>query len=79
MEAVINNCLILPPKYKLNSMKKPFYLFTFLLFSAFVARAQTPLNQAVNFTATDVSGVQHTLFDYLDDDKIVVIMFTQTN
>jgi hypothetical protein len=60
-------------------MKKTFYLFTFLLISAFFTKAQTPLTQAVNFTATDVNGVQHTLFDYLDDDKIVVIMFTQTN
>jgi hypothetical protein len=60
-------------------MKKTFYLFTFLLLSAFFAKAQTPLTQAVNFTATDAYGVEHTLFDYLEDDKIVVIMFTMPN
>ena len=57
-------------------MKKLVYILPFLFFFAFSAKGQTPLTQALDFTATDVNGVDHTLFDYLDDDKIVVIMFT---
>lgn len=60
-------------------MKKLFILFAFLMVSGLFLKAQTPLTQAVNFTANDIYGEEHTLFDYLDDDKMVVIMFTQTN
>jgi hypothetical protein len=60
-------------------MRKLSLLFVTLMLAGLALKAQTPLNQAVNFTATDVFGVEHTLFDYLDDNKIVVIMFTQTN
>lgn len=50
-----------------------------LLFSVVWLRAQTPLNTAVDFTATDAKGVSHNLFSYLDDNKFVVIMFTMPN
>jgi hypothetical protein len=57
-------------------MKKLFTLLALFLLAGFWLNAQTPLTQAVNFTATDIYGVEHTLFDYLDDDKMVVIQFT---
>ncbi|MBE0661701.1 MAG: hypothetical protein IH597_04455 [Bacteroidales bacterium] len=57
-------------------MKKLFTLFAAFMLAGLWLNAQTPLEQAVNFTATDVFGVEHTLFDYLDDDKMVVIQFT---
>lgn len=60
-------------------MKKLLTLFAVFMLAGLWLKAQTPLTQAVNFTATDVFGVEHTLFDYLDDDKIVVIMFTMNN
>lgn len=60
-------------------MKKLFLLFTIAMLAGVFLKAQTPLTEAVDFTATDVYGVDHTLFDYLDDDKIVVIMFTMLN
>lgn len=60
-------------------MKKLFILFAFLMIGGLFLKAQTPLTQAVDFTATDIYGVEHTLFDYLEDDKMVVIMFTMTN
>lgn len=49
------------------------------MFIGSVSQAQTPLTTAVNFTALDAAGVSHTLFDYLDDNKYVVIMFSMTN
>lgn len=57
-------------------MKKLFTLMAVFMLAGIWLKAQTPLTQAVNFTATDIYGVEHTLFDYLDDDKIVVIQFT---
>jgi hypothetical protein len=60
-------------------MKKLFMLFAFFMVGGLFLQAQTPLTQAVDFTATDIYGEEHTLFDYLDDDKIVVIMFTMQN
>lgn len=60
-------------------MKKLFLLFAFAMLAGVFLKAQTPLTEAVDFTATDIYGVEHTLFDYLDDDKIVVIMFTMLN
>jgi hypothetical protein len=58
------------------SMKKTFLLLAFFLIAGAFLKAQTPLTTAVDFTATDAYGESHTLFDYLDDDKFVVIMFT---
>jgi thiol-disulfide isomerase/thioredoxin len=43
------------------------------------AKAQTPLNTAVDFTVTDISGVEHNLFSYLDDGKHVCIDFFFVN
>lgn len=60
-------------------MKKLFTIFAVFMLAGLWLKAQTPLTQAVNFTATDVFGIEHTLFNYLDDDKIVVIMFTMNN
>jgi thiol-disulfide isomerase/thioredoxin len=37
--------------------------------------AQTSLDTAVNFTVKDVNGVTHRLYEYLEQDKIVVIDF----
>jgi hypothetical protein len=60
-------------------MKKLFTLLAVFMLAGLWLKAQTPLTQAVNFTATDIYGVEHTLFDYLDDDKMVVIQFTMRN
>lgn len=46
-----------------------------LLFAFFDLKAQTSLDSAVYFVVTDVDGVNHNLFDYLDSGKIVVIDF----
>ena len=48
----------------------------FLLFgAALTVRAQQP---ATNFTVTDLDGTAHTLFDLLDDDKVVLLDFSTT-
>jgi hypothetical protein len=61
------------------NMKKTVFLFTLLFMAGLLIKAQTPLNTAVDFTATDANGVSHNLFSYLDDNKYVVIMFTMPN
>lgn len=38
-------------------------------------RTQTSLQYAVDFTATDTDGKTHVLFDYLDDNKHVLMCF----
>ncbi len=55
-------------------MRKLLILFTFLLVTHLVT-AQTSLDTAVNFTVKDVNGVTHRLYEYLEQDKIVVIDF----
>lgn len=57
-------------------MKKSFLFLSFLLVATLFIKAQTPLTTAADFTANDAYGESHTLFDYLDDDKYVAIMFT---
>jgi len=57
-------------------MKKSFIFLAFLMLLGIGLRAQTPLTTAVNFTASDANGTSHTLFNYLDNNKYVVIMFT---
>ena len=59
-------------------MKK---LFTFMLALAigFGLRAQCPLTQAVDFTATDCHGTQVHLFDILDGGQAVLIDFFFTS
>jgi len=60
---------------KVIFMKKIYLLFASLMLSGMLF-SQTPLNTAVDFTATDVNGVSHTLFNYLNAGKYVCIMFT---
>jgi thiol-disulfide isomerase/thioredoxin len=55
-------------------LRKLLILFTFLLVTHYV-NAQTSLDTAVNFTVKDVNGVTHRLYEYLEQDKIVVIDF----
>lgn len=55
-------------------MKKVTLILTALAMS-FAVSAQTNLNTAVDFTLTDLNGVEHTLFDYLDDGKYVCLDF----
>lgn len=60
------------------SMKK---LISILLPSLFTlaATSQTMLDTALNFTVKDVYGNTFTLFDKLDENKIVVIDFFSTS
>ncbi len=58
-------------------MKKNFILL-FLLFSSIISFSQTNLNEAVDFTVTDVEGHEHNLFSYLDAGKYVFIDFFYT-
>jgi hypothetical protein len=57
-------------------MKKMLFFGALLMLIGSGLKAQTPLTNAVNFTAADATGVSHTLFTYLDANKYVVIMFT---
>ena len=59
-------------------MKKLFMLIIVIVigFSAF---SQTNLTTALDFTVTDVDGITHDLFDYLNDDKFVVLEFFFVN
>ena len=50
-----------------------------LLCFASLSISQTPLEEAVDFTATDINGTSHTLFDYLNDGKYVLLEFTATS
>ena len=63
-----------PLPIRLHKLRKLFILFAFLLPAHFVD-AQTSLDTAVNFTVKDVNGVTHRLYEYLEQDKIVVIDF----
>jgi cytochrome oxidase Cu insertion factor (SCO1/SenC/PrrC family) len=54
---------------------KKFLPMMMLVFFGLSLSAQCPLTQAVDFTATDTHGIQHTLSDYLDDGKYVLIDF----
>ena len=49
-------------------------LLSFLFFFTTNISAQTP----PNFTATDIDGIEHTLYDYLDDGKVVLLDFSTT-
>ncbi len=50
---------------------KYLYLFAFLFFQMSYSSGQV----APNFTLTDIEGNSHTLYDYLDDGKVVVLDF----
>ena len=59
-------------------MKKLISILLPCLFT-FAAASQTMLDTALNFTVKDVYGNTFTLFDKLDEDKIVVIDFFSTS
>jgi len=58
---------------------KKFIFIVMLLFTTTFIFSQTPLTQAVDFTATDIYGVEHNLFDILDGGQYVCIDFFFTN
>lgn len=46
-----------------------------LFFVIITSYSQTPLTEAVDFTATDVFGMEHNLFEILDGGQYVCIDF----
>jgi thiol-disulfide isomerase/thioredoxin len=88
---MLSNCYIWPWKLvytvfnKTITMKQlitSFLLFFFFLSGAYLnATPFLPLNDnaiAPDFTVTDINGVSHTLYDYLDDGKMVILDFSAT-
>jgi len=59
-------------------MKKITLLFT-VLFSFASAFSQTNLTTAVDFTKTDISGVERHLFGILDAGQYVLLDFFENN
>jgi len=58
-------------------MKK--LLFSLAVLTGVASYAQTPVGTVVsNFTLTDINGTSHSLFDYLDQGKMVVIDISAT-
>lgn len=57
---------------------KKFTLIAALLFAVTFAFSQTPLTEAVDFTATAIDGVEYNLFDILDGGQYVCIDFFYT-
>ena len=55
------------------------YTLLFLLISLSASIAQTTLDTALNFIAKDIYGNRIELYEFLDDDKIVVIDFFNTS
>lgn len=51
------------------------YISILLFFAIGLTYSQTNLTEAVDFTATDVLGVEHNLFDILDGGQYVCIDF----
>ncbi len=43
-----------------------------------IVTAQSGVTNAIDFTAKDVNGQNHHLFEYLEDGKWVLIKFTST-
>ncbi|MCF8368264.1 MAG: hypothetical protein K9G76_04420 [Bacteroidales bacterium] len=54
---------------------KKFTLLLALIFATAFSFSQTPLTTAVDFTATDTEGVEHNLFEILDNGQYVCIDF----
>jgi hypothetical protein len=54
---------------------KKITLFLGLLLATTFGIAQTNLTVAVDFTATDIEGVEHNLFSILDGGQYVIIDF----
>jgi len=57
---------------------KKYLLHIIFIFLISTSQAQTTLDTAVNFSAKDVYGNLHELFDILDEGKMVVIDFFST-
>jgi len=58
-------------------MKK--LLFSLAVLTGVASYAQTPVGTVVsNFTLTDINGTSHSLFNYLDQGKMVVIDVSAT-
>ena len=53
---------------------KKILLLSIGIFSLMFAKAQTPLTEAVDFAVKDIHGVQHHLFDILDNEEKYVLM-----
>ncbi|MCK5775548.1 MAG: hypothetical protein KAH25_05205 [Bacteroidales bacterium] len=53
-----------------------YLIFITMFFTLSIAKAQTPLTEAVDFSAKDIDGTIHHLFDLLDNqNKYVLIDF----
>lgn len=64
---------------KILKMKKLYLLFALLVSVAFTASAQLPDGStAPDWTLTDINGVEHHLYEYLDSGYTVVIDFSAT-
>ena len=60
-------------------MKKHLYIIVLSIFFSIVAEAQLPNGStAPDWTLTDINGVEHTLYEYLDDGYTVIIDFSAT-
>lgn len=59
-------------------MRRIFTSALFTIFYAIFSFSQTPLDEAVDFTATDTHGQSHHLFAYLDAGKYVMLDFAST-
>ena len=58
---------------------KKIFLIVAMFFTVTIGFSQTQLTTAVDFTVTDVNGVDQNLFSILDEGKYVVIEFFFTN
>ena len=56
-------------------MKKFTLILGILLATTITIAQYTPLTEAVDFTATDIEGVEHNLFSILDGGQYVCIDF----
>jgi hypothetical protein len=54
---------------------KKFTILAILFLAASLTFSQTTLTVAVDFTATDTEGVEHNLFEILDNGQYVCIDF----
>jgi hypothetical protein len=55
-------------------MKKIFLIIS-VLFLITTFRLNAQITEALDFTVTDIDGVEHNLFTYLDDGQFVYIYF----
>ena len=53
---------------------KKYIIFITALLSISLAKSQTPLTQAIDFSSKDVDGVTHHLFDLLDNQNQYVLI-----